>query len=212
MVHVLIITAVLVAIAELGDKTQMLSLMLACRYPPRQVFVGVLIAVTALQLLATVAGTLVGDLLPERLLAWVTAALFIGFGVWSLRDASSTDGEDGAPVCGTWGAVVTVAAAFFLAELGDKTQVLTFAIAADPAAAARILAPLGVNNPSQASTTGVFLGVWLGSIIGMMVVNGLAIWAGNIIGRRVSRSTVARVSGVLFIIFGMVTLISAYRG
>lgn len=212
MLHVLIISAVLVAIAELGDKTQMLSLMFACRYPPRQVFLGVLIAVTALQLLATAAGTLVGDLLPQRLLAWVTAALFIGFGVWSLRDAARSSSEEVAPVCNTWGAVLTVAGAFFLAELGDKTQILTFAIAADPTAAARILSPLGVSVPSDVSMTGVFLGVWVGSIIGMMVVNGLAIWAGNAIGRRVSRPTVARVSGVLFIIFGLAALISAYYG
>lgn len=210
MVHAFVIAAVLVAVAELGDKTQMLSLMLACRYPPRQVFIGVLLAVTALQLIATAAGAIVGDLLPELLLAWVTAVLFIGFGVWSLRDAARDDGEDAPDKCGSWGPVATVAAAFFVAELGDKTQILTFAIAADPAAAVRVLAPLGVSMPADASATGVFLGVWLGSIVGMMLVNGLAIWAGNAIGRRVPRWVVARVSGVIFIVFGVAALVSAY--
>jgi len=209
----LVVAAVLVAVAELGDKTQMLSLLLASRYPARQVFAGVLLAVVGLQLMATTAGTLVGDVLPDALVAWLTAALFISFGVWSLRDASSSDGEEVAEVRVGWGPVVTVAGAFFLAELGDKTQVLTFALAADPGAAARILGTLGIELEAvTAGGAGAFAGVWLGSIIGMMLVNGVAIWAGNAIGRRLPRRVVARVSGALFIAFGLFALVASYVG
>lgn len=211
MVQALVVAAVLVAVAELGDKTQMLSLLLASRYPARQVFIGVLLAVVGLQLMATTAGTLVGDVLPERLVAWLTAALFIGFGVWSLRDASSDDEEETAETRTGWGPVAAVAAAFFLAELGDKTQVLTFALAADPGAAARILGSVGIGLEAvTAGGAGAFIGVWLGSIVGMMLVNGLAIWAGSAIGRRLPRRVVARVSGALFILFGLFALAAAY--
>jgi len=212
MLQAMVVAAVLVAIAELGDKTQMLTLVLASRYPARQVFIGVLLAVIGLQLLAVTAGTVVGDLLPERLLAWVTAVLFIGFGIWSLRDASAgvvEEDEAVAPRTG-WGPVVAVATAFFLAELGDKTQVLTLAIAADPGAAARILSPFGLEFTAPSGGIGVFLGVWVGSVIGMMLVNGLAIWAGSAIGKRLPRRVVARVSGALFILFGLLALGASY--
>lgn len=210
MIEVLAIAAVLVAIAEFGDKTQMLSLLLASRYPARQVFLGVLIAVVGLQLLATAAGRVAGDLIPGRVLAFVTAALFIGFGIWSFRDASGADDDEDVEVRHGWGPVAAVAGAFFLAELGDKTQVLTLAVAADPGAAARVLAPLGVELVVPSGGTGVFLGVWIGSVIGMMLVNGIAILAGSVVGRRLPRTVVARVSGVIFILFGLVALAGAY--
>jgi len=210
VLEVLAIAAVLVAIAEFGDKTQMLSLVLASRYPARQVLLGVFVAVLGLQLIATTAGRVVGDLIPERVLAFVTAALFIGFGAWLLRDASRTDDGEDVEVRRGWGPVVAVAGAFFVAELGDKTQVLTLAVAADPGAAARVLAPLGLEFVLPGGGTSVFLGVWIGSVIGMMLVNGIAILAGSAVGRRLPRTVVARVSGVIFILFGLVALVGAY--
>jgi Ca2+/H+ antiporter, TMEM165/GDT1 family len=211
MAGALIVAAVLVAVAELGDKTQMLTLLLASRYPGRQVFLGVLIAVIGLQLTATVAGRIVGTLIPERVLALITAVMFIGFGLWSLRDASSGEEADEVGVRRPgWGPVAAVAGAFFVAELGDKTQVLTMAVAADPGAAARALAPLGLEFYVADSGPGVFLGVWIGSTLGMMAVNGLAIWAGSAVGKRLPRSVVARVSGALFILFGLLALVASY--
>jgi Ca2+/H+ antiporter, TMEM165/GDT1 family len=209
----LIIAAVLVAVAELGDKTQMLSLLLASRYPARQVFIGVLMAVIGLQLMATAAGRAVGNLIPEPVLALVTGGLFIGFGIWSLRDATRPEENEDVDVRRAgWGPVAAVAGAFFLAELGDKTQVLTLAVAADPGAAARALAPLGIEFSVPGAGAGVFLGVWIGSVIGMMLVNGVAIWAGSAIGKRLPRRIVARVSGVIFILFGLGALAASYLG
>ena len=214
MAQAFVVAMVLVAIAEIGDKTQMLSLLLASRYPPRRVFVGVLAAVVVLQALATVAGGLVGSVVPGGLLAALTALLFIGFGVWTLRDAGRTDDVDRPAVTGR-GAVATVlavAAAFFLAELGDKTQVLTFAVAADPAVVARTLSGLGLGSVSPPSGTGAYVGVWLGSSAGMMLVNGVAIAAGAALGSRVSRRSIGRVSGVGFIVFGIGTAIAYILG
>ncbi len=211
MVQALVVAAILVAVAELGDKTQMLTLLLASRFPGRQVFFGVLIAVLGLQLTATAAGRVVSDVVPDRLLALIAATLFIGFGVWSLRDATRQEkSEDVGATPSGWGPVAAVAGAFFLAELGDKTQVLTFAIAADPDAAGRVLAPFGIEPIAVGSGLEVFLGVWIGSVLGMMLVNGLAIVAGNAVGRRVSRPVVARVSGTLFIVFGLLALATSY--
>ena len=210
MITVLIIAAVLVAIAEFGDKTQMLSLVLASRYPARTVLAGVGAAVLLLQLIATGAGRIVGDLIPERALALLTAALFVGFGIWTLRDASDSGEESVETVRGGWGPAAAVAVAFFVAELGDKTQVLTLAIAADPGMAARVLAPLGIDTVAQPGGVATFFAVWIGSSIGMMVVNGLAILAGNVIGRRLSRRLIARISGVLFILFGLAALAASY--
>lgn len=208
MLGVFAVAAVLVALAELGDKTQMLSLLLATRYPARRVFLGVFLAVLALQLLATGAGRLVGDLVPQGALAVLTSVLFIAFGVWSLADSAKLDSEEAVPGRGSgFGPVLAVATAFFVAELGDKTQVLTFAVAADPGVATRALSAvgLGVQEPQG---PGLFVAVWLGSVLGMMLVNGAAILIGSAVGKRFSRKVVGRFSGVLFILFGIGAFVS----
>lgn len=199
------VATILVALAELGDKTQMLTLVLASRYPARRVLVGVFVAVLGLQALAVLAGGLVGSLLPTGVLTIVTVVLFIAFGVWSFVDAAAEDDVDAAPGAGR-GSLATIAivsAAFFIAELGDKTQVLTLAIAADPGAAARTLSLLGIDAQPVATGIGPYLGVWLGSTAGMMLVNGVAIALGAALGSRLPRATVARISGVIFILFGI---------
>ncbi|MFA5843336.1 MAG: TMEM165/GDT1 family protein [Coriobacteriia bacterium] len=204
------VAAVLVALAELGDKTQMLTLVLASRYRGWQVLAGVTAAVLGLQLLATAFGRAVGGLVPERVLAVVTGLLFIGFGLWTLRPGPDEDAEEEADRGSRFGPILAVAAAFFLAELGDKTQVLTMSIAADPGAAARPLAFLGgwLRGPAP-SGTAAFLGVWFGSTLGMVAVNSLSIVAGAAIGKRLPRRVVARVSGVVFILFGVATLMAS---
>lgn len=209
---VFVVAAALVAAAELGDKTQMLSLLLATRYPARRVFLGVLVAVLALQLIATSAGRVIGDLIPQGALAVLTGALFIGFGVWTLRDASraTSDADEEAVTHGRsgLGPIAAVASAFFLAELGDKTQVLTFTVAADPDVAYRMLSALGLGTADLERGPGVFVAVWLGSALGMMLVNGVAILAGAAVGKRVSPVVIGRVSGVVFVLFGVAALAS----
>ncbi len=215
MAEVFVVAAVLVAIAELGDKTQVLSMMLATRYPARRVFLGVLLAVLALQFIAAAAGRAVGDVVPAGVLAFLTSGLFVAFGVWSFIDATRDGIDEEIPDergRAGLGPVLAVAAAFFVAELGDKTQILTFTVAADPGIAGRTLSALGLGAGSQPEGAGLFVAVWLGSALGMMVVNGLAILAGAVVGRRFSRAVVGRVSGVVFILFGLGALLSYLLG
>lgn len=212
MVWVFMIATGLVALAELGDKTQMLTLVLAARYKPRQVLLGVFLAVLALQAVAVAAGGLVGTLLPASVVGVVAGFLFIGFGLWSLRRATDEDDGESPSAGGRFGPVVGVAGAFFLAELGDKTQLMTMSIAADPGAAARSVGFLGGAFPAIETGPLTYVAVWLGSTLGMMLVNGLAVALGAALGSRISPRTIARISGVVFIAFGVLSIASALLG
>ena len=204
MLFAFVSAAVLVSAAEFGDKTQMLTLVLAARYGARRVIIGVGIAVLALQMLAVVAGAVLGSLIPGPVVAWVTGILFIGFGIATLvMRPEAVEGEDAhAGESGSRRPILGTALAFFLAELGDKTQLMTMAIAADPLAAAGLL---GVSV-GEGQRLPVLLGVWAGSVVGMMLVNGAAALIGSALGSRVSPSLIARVSGVVFIGFGLLVV------
>ncbi|MBE0447432.1 MAG: TMEM165/GDT1 family protein [Actinobacteria bacterium] len=120
----------LVTVAELGDKTQLLALSFATRYKPAKVITGIFIALLLLQLLAVTAGQVACDLIPMQYLRIIVGLSFIGFGIWMLqRDEHDEEGkahEDAHPL----GAIATVVVAFFIAELGDKTQLATISLAA----------------------------------------------------------------------------------
>lgn len=206
-----VIAFFLVALAELGDKTQLLVLAFAARYRTRTVIAGVAVAVLALQFVAVAAGRLVGALLPERAVAFAAGALFVGFGVWTWRGAR---GPEEAPASGgSLGAFLAVASGFFLAELGDKTQLMTVSIAADPAAALRTLDALlpGVTVPALGGS-GTLFGVWLGSSLGMLVADGAALAVGAALGARLPERTIRRSAAVVFVLFGAATLASAFLG
>lgn len=217
MLYVFAVATILIALAELGDKTQLLALALACRFKAWQVLVGIFFATLAIHLLSTLAGQLVGDIIPKVWLTVATGVLFIGFGVWTLR--GEKDDEDSDRPAGRFGPIVTVAIAFFLAELGDKTQIMTIAIAADPAA---VLRTLGAAGPaitgalrslglSAAGLTGTqtFWGVWMGSTVGMTIADGIAIIVGAVLGKKLPERLITRVSGVLFIALGIASLAAA---
>jgi Ca2+/H+ antiporter, TMEM165/GDT1 family len=212
------VATVLIALAELGDKTQLLALALACRYKAWQVLVGIFVATLAIHLLSTLAGQLVGDVIPKFWLSVVTGLLFIGFGAWTLR--GEKDDEDAERPVGRFGPIITVAIAFFLAELGDKTQIMTITIAADPAAVLRTLGAagpaisgalksLGLSAQGLTSTQ-TFWGVWLGSTVGMMIADGIAIVVGAVLGKKLPERLITRVSGAVFILFGVASLVAAF--
>ena len=210
------VATILIALAELGDKTQLLALALACRYKAWQVLVGIFVATMAIHLLSTLAGQLIGGVIPHLWLSVVTGLLFIGFGVWTLR--GDGDEEEDAKA-GRFGAIVTVGIAFFLAELGDKTQIMTISIAADPAAVLRTLGAAGPAisgalksiglSPEGLTGTQTFWGVWLGSTVGMMIADGLAIIVGAVLGKKLPQKLISRISGTVFILFGVASLVVA---
>ena len=213
MFYAFLVATVLITLAELGDKTQLLALCLATRYRWWQVLIGIFAATLFINFFSTLVGQAVGNLIPGLWLGIITGVLFVGFGVWTLR-GDSDNGDDGSKA-GRFGPIVTVAIAFFLAELGDKTQIMTMAISADPAAVLRTfgaagpaitdaLAGMGLRADGLTATQS-FWGVWMGSTIGMMIADGVAIVVGSILGKKLPESIITRISGALFIVFGLAT-------
>ena len=176
----LIITLVIVAAAELGDQTQLLALGFAARYPLWEVLMGVFSATAILMALAVVFGEIIYRYIPTFYLQLFAGLLFLFFGFWSLRGEKE---EEGTAVGKNpfW----VVFAGFFLAELGDKTQLATFALTAKYGA------------PFQ---------VWLGATLGMLMVNGLGIAAGGWIQKLLPGMWLKWIGAGVFIIFGLVTL------
>lgn len=219
MIYSFSVATILITLAELGDKTQILALALACRFKWWKVLIGIFVATLAIHLLSTLVGEAVGAFIPAFWLAIATGVLFVGFGVWTLRGDGDDEGEGDRPA-GRFGPIVTVAIAFFLAELGDKTQIMTMSIAADPAA---VLRAFGAAGPAIAewldriglSAEGLtraqtFWGVWLGSTVGMMIADGVAIVVGAVAGKRLPEKLITRVSGTIFIVFGIGSIAAAF--
>jgi len=221
MLYAMAVATILITLAELGDKTQLLALALACRHVWWKVLIGILIGTLVIHFFSTLLGQAVGNLIPEFWLSIVTGVLFVGFGVWTLR-GDTTDEEDTDRTAGRFGPIMTTAVAFFLAELGDKTQIMTTTIAADPAAVLRTFGAAGPAISRTLASVGLtaqgltpaqtFWGVWTGSTIGMMIADGIAIVVGAVMGKRLPERLITRISGTIFIVFGLATLASAFLG
>ena len=212
MLYAFIVAMILITLAELGDKTQLLALVLACRYNPWQVLLGIFGATLLIPLLSTVVGAAVGSFIPTLYLTWGAGLLFVGFGLWTLRGDSVDEDEPDTP--DRFGPVLTSAIAFFIAELGDKTQIMTMTIAADPGAALRTFGgfatgwlPAGLKTPGGLPA---LLGVWMGSTVGMVLADGVAIIVGAVLGKALPERLITRVAGVLFILFGVGMIVALY--
>jgi putative Ca2+/H+ antiporter (TMEM165/GDT1 family) len=183
---------VLVFVAEMGDKTQFMTLTFSTRYPPRIVLTGVVAATLLINLVSVIVGAVLGKALP---LFWInlTAGLaFIGFGLWSLRSEPEPGdkAEDLGRLARGLGAVVTVGVAFFLAEFGDRTMLATMVIA----------------GREQS-----FMGVWIGSSAGLISANMLAIVVGKMVGRRLPAKSLKYVTAIVFVASGLFALVAACR-
>ena len=128
----LLISAGLVAVAEIGDKTQLLAILLAARFrKPWPIIAGILVATLANHALAATAGALAGQFLQGPWMRWVLGLAFLAFAGWALIPDKLDDGPDaGAPAKSALAIFWTTTIAFFLVEMGDKTQVATAALAA----------------------------------------------------------------------------------
>ncbi|PKQ16216.1 MAG: hypothetical protein CVT67_06020 [Actinobacteria bacterium HGW-Actinobacteria-7] len=209
-------------IGELADKSQLLALCLATRYRAWQVLVGIFIATFIVHFFSTLVGQTLGAFIPQGVLPRVTGVLFVGFGIWTLR-GDTVDDSDAERGAGRFGPIVATGIAFFFAELGDKTQIMTMTIAADPGHALLAFAErLGVTLPGWVTAAGAsanglgqvaqFWAVTLGSTVGMVIADALAIGVGVLLGKHLPELLVRRISGALFIIFGLVTVLSAVLG
>ena len=178
----------LVAVSEMGDKTQLLAFTLASRFRrPWAVMAGILVATLANHALASSVGVWISSHIPPRVLAGILAATFIGFGIWTLRPDTLDD--DRKP--SRFGPFLTTAVLFFLAEMGDKTQLATVA--------------LGAKFHSV-------LFVTLGTTLGMAVSDGLAVLVGEKLAHRVQGRWLRIAAAVLFFAFGLVSAWSAIAG
>ncbi len=169
---------VFVVLAEMGDKTQLLAMAFATRYKWRTVMWGVFVATIFNHLFAVVVGNYLTHFIPMNYIQIAAAVSFIIFGLWTIR-GDELDGEDKASKRSPFW---TVAIAFFIAEMGDKTQLATVALAA------------------QFNT---ILPVWLGTTTGMMIADGIGIIIGIVLGKKIPERTVKWVAAIIFILFGL---------
>jgi Ca2+/H+ antiporter, TMEM165/GDT1 family len=186
--HAFWLALVMVFLAELGDKTQLVALCMAARYRAGVVLAGVFVATLTVHLVSVGLGSLAGKFLPEIWVGFIAGVAFIAFGMWTLRGDSLDDDEcpTGKGRSPFW--IVTIT--FFLAELGDKTMLTTVALAAK----------------------GSVLLVWLGSSLGMVVSDGLAIVVGQMLGAKLPERVVKVVAACIFFAFGIFSMVSSGRG
>jgi len=177
----------LIFVAELGDKSQLVALWFATRYRWWLVILGVTLATLFVHLISTAIGAGASDILPEWLVLTIVGLSFFGFAIWGLR-GDTLEERDDRVATSTIAALGAVTTAFFLSELGDKTQLATIS--------------LGGSNDD-------FVGIWLGSTAGMVAADALAIMVGVFAGKRLPERTIAKVAALLFAVFGTISLVQA---
>lgn len=176
-----------VALAEMGDKTQLVALTLASRYRrPWTVMLGILIATVVNHALAASIGVRLAEALPRSWLAWALGLGFMAFGFWTLApDRAGTQRAQAG-----WGPLLTSAAVFFVAEMGDKTQLATLV--------------LGARFDSTVTVT-------TGTTLGMLAADGLAVFAGDRLTAIVPMRTVRWVAAAFFFALGAATIAGIAR-
>lgn len=181
--EVVLNSILLVAAAEMGDKTQLLALVLAVRFrKPWAVLAGIFAATVLNHLLAALAGQWLAGLVPENYLRWILAAVFIAFALWILVP----DKDEDRPHEPRFGAFLTTTILFFLAEIGDKTQLSTVALAA---------------------RYGDIILVTIGTTIGMLLADGLAVFFGEKLSTKIPMKWIRVAAAALFALFGLALLI-----
>ena len=175
----------IVALAEIGDKTQLLSLVLAARFRrPWPIVWGIFVATLANHALAGAVGSWVTTVLGPDVLRWVLGASFIAMAVWMLIPDKLDDGDTPSGAS-QWGVFGTTLIAFFLAEMGDKTQIATVALAAQYQQWAAVVA---------------------GTTLGMMIANAPVVWFGDRLVKKVPIRVVHLISALIFAVLGVLAI------
>ena len=178
-----LISTGIVALAEIGDKTQLLAFILAAKFRrPLPIIAGILIATIANHAFAGALGTWITSLLSPETLRWVLGLSFVAMGIWTLIPDKFEEDDAKLARLGVFG---TTLVAFFLAEMGDKTQVATVALAAQYQA---------------------FFAVVAGTTFGMMLANVPAVLLGDRIADRMPVRLVHGIAAAIFIVLGVLTL------
>lgn len=182
MIEAIALAFGIIFVAELGDKSQLTAMTFAARYGFWPVVTGIAVATAALMFISVNLGRVLGDVLPGGWISLLAGLAFIGFGLWTLRgdDDEDDETEDLHDPKSKWAVAVAVGGAFFLAELGDKTMLATFALA--------------TNNE--------WFGTWIGSTLGMVSADVLAIALGAWLGKTLPTEVIKYGAAVLFFMFG----------
>lgn len=179
----------IVALAEIGDKTQLLAFILAAKFrKPIPIIVGILVATIANHAFAGALGSWITSLVAPETMRWILGLSFIGMAIWTLIPDKFDEDEAKPAKYGVFG---TTLIAFFLAEMGDKTQVATVALAAQYHA---------------------FFSVVAGTTLGMMIANVPAVLLGDRIAHKMPVRVVHTIAAGIFAVLGIATLVGAGEG
>ena len=174
-------------LAELDNKSQLITLTFATRYRAVPVLISITVATALVHLVSVVVGAVIGAALPTRALNVLAGLAFLAFGAWTLRGDRLDEDEERKAEQATGNVVLAVGGAFFLAELGDKTMIATITLA----------------------TREGLVGTWLGSTVGMVAADALAIAVGRILGTRLPERAVRIGAAIAFFAFGVALLVDA---
>ncbi|RLV55999.1 TMEM165/GDT1 family protein [Aeromicrobium phragmitis] len=187
----LVLSTVVIFVAELGDKSQLMAMTFASRYRARDVLVGITIATAIVHLASVAIGFWIGEAFADYQ-GWIAIAAglaFLGFAAWTLRGDELTEDEAAKARASTGAALLAVGFAFFLAELGDKTMLATITLA--------------VRED--------WFGTWIGSTIGMVAADALAIVVGAVLGRHLPERLIRYVAAAAFAVFAVLLLVEGVR-
>ena len=175
----------IIFVAELGDKSQLMAMTFAARYRPLVILAAITAATAVVHLVSVGVGAALGVAIPTHAISVVAGVAFLGFAAWTLR-GDRLDEDDEARAARTDHSVFwTVAIAFFLAELGDKTMLATITLATDHG----------------------LVGTWLGSTLGMVAADGLAILVGRLLGARLPERAIRIGAALIFLAFGVLLIV-----
>ncbi|WP_026928261.1 TMEM165/GDT1 family protein [Granulicoccus phenolivorans] len=182
----LLVSTAVIFIAELGDKSQLMAMTFATRYRVRDVLLGITAATALVHLASVGIGFLIGDLFGQyqHWIAIAAGIAFLGFAIWTLRGDELSDDEAEKAKRSKGKAIVAVGVAFFLAELGDKTMLATITLA----------------------TQENWVGTWIGSTVGMVAADALAIIVGAVLGKHLPEKVIKYGAAILFALFGILLI------
>jgi len=185
----LIASFLIVGLAELGDKSQLLTMALAAKYPMEKVIYGIFSATAALMLIAVLLGGIIQRMVPALFISILAGAFFIIYGLIIIAPIKKEEEkkEESEKAIRSRDPFWIVFGSFFLAEIGDKTQLATFALTAK------------YGTPVQ---------IWIGATLGMVLVNLFGLVIGNVLKNYLPEKIINYLSGGVFIVFGALTFLS----
>ena len=185
--YAFLLSTAVIFVAELGDKSQLMAMTFAARYRVRDVLIGITAATALVHLASVGIGYYVGDAFADSqdVIQVVAGVAFLALAAWTLRGDELSEEEADKARRSQGAAILAVGIAFFLAELGDKTMLATITLA----------------------TQEGWLGTWIGSTVGMVAADALAIVVGAVLGKKLPERVIKYGAAALFALFGVLLVV-----